>query len=398
MSTVTAEILVKAPVKFAYRAFTNATAIREWLCDVATVIPRPHGRMYLWWTGDFYTSGHYLEVEENKLVKFRWFSNIDPTPTEVTVTFTEKDGGVNVRMDHEVPSDDSWKNMADGFREQWASSLRNLKSILETGVDLRIAERPMLGIVPGDFTEEQAKSLGVPVREGLRIDGTVEGMGAQKAGIQRDDVLVGMGGKPITNDFASMQNALAGKKGGDVLEVEFYRGAEKKTVQMELGKRPMPDVPFNPVELAKQARAMYEPALIEVQKCFDGVSDEQAMQRPAPQEWSALEVMAHLIQNERFNIIFLSSLVRGYESIADDFAGNINASVEAIVKANPSIQLMLDALNRIVNEILIYTENLPAEFVENKSSYYRFGSGILQPGFHLNTHTHQIKEALVAAR
>ena len=170
MSTVTAEILVKAPVKFAYRAFTNATAIREWLCDVATVIPRPHGRMYLWWTGYFYTSGHYLEVEENKLVKFRWFSNIDPTPTEVTVTFTEKDGGVNVRMDHEVPSDDSWKNMADGFREQWASSLRNLKSILETGVDLRIAERPMLGIVPGDFTEEQAKSLGVPVREGLRID------------------------------------------------------------------------------------------------------------------------------------------------------------------------------------------------------------------------------------
>ncbi|MCB0104212.1 MAG: SRPBCC domain-containing protein, partial [Anaerolineales bacterium] len=333
MSTVTAEILVKAPVKFAYRAFTNATAIREWLCDVATVIPRPHGRMYLWWTGDFYTSGHYLEVEENKLVKFRWFSNIDPTPTEVTVTFTEKDGGVNVRMDHEVPSDDSWKNMADGFREQWASSLRNLKSILETGVDLRIAERPMLGIVPGDFTEEQAKSLGVPVREGLRIDGTVEGMGAQKAGIQRDDVLVGMGGKPITNDFASMQNALAGKKGGDVLEVEFYRGAEKKTVQMELGKRPMPDVPFNPVELAKQARAMYEPALIEVQKCFDGVSDEQAMQRPAPQEWSALEVMAHLIQNERFNIIFLSSLVGGYESIADDFGGNINASVEAIVKA-----------------------------------------------------------------
>jgi len=397
MSTVTAEILVKAPVKFAYRAFTNATAIREWLCDVATVIPRPHGRMYLWWTGDFYSSGHYLEVEENKSVKFRWFSSIDPAPTEVTVTFTEKDGGVNIRMDHEVPNDGSWKDVANGFRENWVSSLRNLKSILETGIDLRIAERPMLGIVPGDFTEEQAKALGIPVREGLRIDGAVEGMGAQKAGIQRNDVLVGMGGKPITNDFGSLQAAIAGKKGGDILEVEFYRGAEKKSVQMELGKRPMANVPFNPVELAEQARTMYAPALVEIQKCFEGVSDEQAMQRPAPNEWSALEVVAHLIQNERFNILFLSSLIDGYESTADGFGGNVNASVEAVVKANPSAKLMLDALNRVVDEILIYTENIPAEFVENKGSYYRFGSGLLQPGFHLSAHTQQIKEALAAA-
>ncbi|MFM8426873.1 MAG: SRPBCC domain-containing protein, partial [Chloroflexota bacterium] len=201
MTIVTAETFVQAPLKFAYRAFTNATSIREWLCDVATVAPHPRGRMYLWWAGDFYSSGHYLELEENKRVKFRWYSSIDPAPTEVTVTFTEKDGGVNVRMDHEVPSDDSWKNMAEGFRENWEYSLRNLKSVLETGIDLRIAERPMLGIVPGDFSEEQAKHLGVPVYEWMRLDATVEGMGAKRAGLERDDVLVSMAGKPITNDF-----------------------------------------------------------------------------------------------------------------------------------------------------------------------------------------------------
>ncbi|HNB42407.1 MAG TPA: SRPBCC domain-containing protein, partial [Anaerolineales bacterium] len=156
MTIVTAETFVQAPLKFAYRAFTNATTIREWLCDVATVAAHPRGRMYLWWAGDFYSSGHYLELEENKRVKFRWYSSIDPAPTEVTVTFTEKDGGVNVRMDHEVPSDEAWKKMAEGFRNNWQDSLRNLKSVLETGIDLRIAERPMLGIVPGDFSPEQA--------------------------------------------------------------------------------------------------------------------------------------------------------------------------------------------------------------------------------------------------
>jgi uncharacterized protein YndB with AHSA1/START domain len=398
MTVVTAEIFVQAPLKFAYRAFTNATSLREWLCDVATVAPHPRGRMYLWWAGDFYSSGHYLELEENKSVKFRWYSSIDPAPTEVTVTFTEKDGGVNVRMDHAVPDDKSWTKMAEGFRENWQDSLRNLKSVLETGIDLRIAERPMLGIVSGDFSEEQANHLGVPVHEGMRLDATVEGMGAKRAGLERDDVLISMAGKPITNDFTSLQLAIAGKKGGDVIEVEFYRGAEKKNVSMELTKRPMADVPSNPVELAKQARALMEPALAEVEKCFEGYSDEQAMKRPEPNEWSALEVVAHLIQGERFNIIFLSSLIDGYEAVADGFGSNISESVAATVKANPSIKLMMDALRRSVEEVLLFVEMLPSDFVANKGSYYRFGSGLLQPEFHLNAHTDQIRNALEAAK
>ena len=394
MTTVTAETFVQAPLKFAYRAFTNATSLREWLCDVATVSPHPHGRMYLWWAGDFYSSGHYLELEETKRVKFRWFSNIDPAPTEVTVTFTEKDGGVNVHMDHDVPQGEAWQGKPESFRENWQDSLRNLKSVLETGIDLRIAERPMLGIVPGDFSEEQAIHLGIPVREGLRLDATVDGMGAQRAGLQRDDLLVSMAGKPITNDFTSLQMAIAGKKGGDVVDVEFYRGAEKRKVAMELTKRPMADVPFNPVELAKQARALFEPALAEIEKCFEGYTDEQAMKRPEPNEWSALEVVAHLIQGERFNANFLSALIDGYEPTTDGFGSNINASVAATVKANPSIKLMMDALRRSVDEILFYVEMIPEEFVANKGSYYRFGSGMLQPGFHLNAHTEQMRKAL----
>ena len=398
MTIVTAETFVQAPLKFAYRAFTNATSLREWLCDVATVAPHPRGRMYLWWAGDFYSSGHYLELEENKRVKFRWYSSIDPAPTEVTVTFTEKDGGVNVRMDHEVPSDEAWKKMAEGFRNNWQDSLRNLKSVLETGIDLRIAERPMLGIVPGDFSPEQAKALNVPVLEGMRLDATVEGMGAKRAGIERDDVLVSMAGKPITNDFTSLQLAIAGKKGGDVIEVEFYRGAEKKKVSMELTKRPMADVPFNSVELAKKARALMEPALAEIEKCFEGYTDEQAMKRPEPNEWSALEVVAHLIQGERFNVIYLASLVDGYEAVSDGFGSNISESMTAMVKANPSIKLMMEALRRSVDEILLFVEMLPADFVANKGSYYRFGSGLLQPEFHLNAHTDQLRKALEAAK
>jgi hypothetical protein len=354
--------------------------------------------MYLWWRGDFYSSGHYLELDENKRVKFRWFSSIDPAPTEVTVTVTEKDGGTLVRMDHEVPDDESWKKIAEGFRENWVDSLENLKSVLETGIDLRLATRPMLGIVPGDFTDDQAKALGVPVREGMRLDGVVDGMGAQKCGLQKDDVIVEFADHPILNDASSFANAIAGKKGGDKIEVIFYRGPEKKTVTMELSKRPMPDVPFDPAELERQARRIYESALAEVEKAFEGFSDAQAMARPEPNEWSALETVAHLISGERFNIIFLTGLIDGYEPVTDGFGTNIHAQVQATVKANPSTDLMLGALRRAVEETLAFTSLIPAEFVANKGSYYRFASGLLQPNFHLTAHLEQIKAALVAAR
>ena len=397
MTTVSAETFVQASVKYAYQAFTNSTSMREWLCDVATAQPHPRGRMYLWWRGDFYSSGHYLELDENKRVKFRWFSNIDSAPTEVTVTFTEKDGGTLVSLMHEVPDDPSWAKSAEAFRENWVSSLENLKSVLETGVDLRIANRPMLGIVPGDFTVEQAKALGVPVREGMRLDDVVEGMGAKRAGLQKDDVLVEMAHNPITKDFNSLTNAIAGKKGGDRVEVVFYRGSEKKTIKMELGKRPMPKVPFDPVELARQAREVYESALTKLERCFDNYSDEQAMRRPAPNEWSALEVVAHLILGERFNSIFLTSLIDGYELTADGFGTNVTAQVEAMVKANPSIKMMLYTLRRAVDEILAYTELIPEEFTLNSGSYYRFGFNLLQPNFHITAHTQQIKDALASA-
>ena len=397
MTIVSVETVVRVPLKYAYRAFTNSTSLREWLCDVATVEPHPHGRMYLWWRGDFYSSGHFIELEENQQVKFRWFSNIDPAPTEVMVTFAEQGDDIRVRLEHAVPDAEGWQGKAEAFRENWVDSLENLKSVLETGIDLRIANRPMLGIMPGDFTEEQAAALGIPVRDGLRLDGTVPGMGAERAGLQKNDVLVGMAGHPITNDFNSLPNAIQGKKGGDVVEVVYYRGAEKKTVNMELGKRPMPEVPFDAAELARRARALYEPALAELEQVFVGFTDEQASRRPEPNEWSALEVVGHLVAGERFNLIYFTSLIDGYEITSDGFGTNVHALVQATVQINPSIKAMLELLRRTSEEVLAFTALIPEEFTHNKGSYYRLGFGLLQPNFHITGHLAQIKAALAAA-
>ena len=398
MTTVLSEISVSVPPALAYRAFTNATALREWLCDVATVDPHPGGRVYLWWNGDFYSSGHYLELEPDKRVKFRWFSNIDSAPTSVDVTCEAVSGGTLVRMAHTVPDDPAWKGIADGFKHHWDISLPNLKSVLETGIDLRIANRPMLGIYPGDFTPEQAARLGVPVKEGQRLDAVVEGMGAAAAGLQQDDVIVAIDGKPVVSDFGSLRNAIAGKKGGDTVQVEFYRGPEKKTVAMQLSRRTMLEVPFDSAELAKQTRAKLEPALAELEKCLAGVSDAHAAARPAPGEWCALDVLAHLLQGERSNQFFFSDVVTGYEHWADGWGGNLDAQTRATVSAYSTVATMLAELRLSFTETLALVEAFPPEFAANKGSFYRLGSQLLQSDAHILGHIPQVKAAIAAAQ
>jgi hypothetical protein len=58
---------------------------------------------------------------------------------------------------------------------------------------------------------------------------------------------------------------------------------------------------------------------------------------------------------------------------------------------------MLGALRRAVDETLAFTSLIPADFVANKGSYYRFASGLMQPNFHLTAHLEQVKSVLAAA-
>ena len=62
--TLSFKQLVKTSPENAYRAFTNATDLRRWLCNVATVVPRPGGRLYMWWNSGYYTSGEF-KIAEN---------------------------------------------------------------------------------------------------------------------------------------------------------------------------------------------------------------------------------------------------------------------------------------------------------------------------------------------
>jgi len=396
--TVTTEKFVTAPAAYVYRAFTNATVLREWLCDLATVAPRPGGRMYLWWHGEFYSNGEYMAVEENKSVTFKWFSRVDPVPTQVTVTLQEKDGGTLVTLAHTVPDGDDWAQRAEGFKQEWESSLYNLVSVLETGLDLRTFNRPMLGININDFNAEIAHQLGVPVTDGLRLDTVLEGMGAHAAGLRKDDVIISLGGKAITNDYGTLVAALQGEKGGDKVEVVFYRGSEKKTVSMELSRRPIPKVPFDAAELAKQVAAENEAAYAELAKSFEGVAEARASQRPLSTQWSAKEVLAHLIHSERYMQFLVEDMIASQEKWSDDWSGNVETHIRATVKAFPTVQALLEEYKLLLDETHAFIAAFPAEFVARKGTYFRAAAMLLNWKDHTLSHVDQIKAALKAAR
>jgi uncharacterized protein YndB with AHSA1/START domain len=395
--SVTSEKFIKATAAEVYLAFTNATLLKEWLCDVATVSPKPGGRMYLWWNGDFYSSGEYVALKPNRSITFQWFGRGESIPTQVAVTLSKKKGGTLVTMTHTLPAGEDWLKIAQGFQHEWTVSLENLVSVLETGLDRRVFDRPMLGVNPGDFSAEQAKQLGVPVTKGLRLDYVGEGMGAHAAGLVRDDVLVSLGGVPLS-DFDSLVASLHGKKGGEKVEVVFYRGPEKKTVTMELTRRPVPEVPFDIPELARGVRARYDESLAALAQTFQGVTEQEASFRPAPDEWSAKEVLGHLVLGEQFFPNYFLSLFQGQELWSDSWSGNSNELTRAAVAAYPSVPELLEELRRLSNLMVAFIETWPKDYLERKGSYFRAAGQLLEGQTHTHAHLAQIQAAIAKSR
>ena len=152
--------------------------------------------------------------------------------------------------------DPAWLPARKQINQGWTKGLKNLGSVLEEGPDLRITLRPMLGFILGEINQKIADELSLPVCEGMRLDSLVAGMGADRAGLQKDDLIVSLDGKPIAQ-FADLPGILAARQVGDWIEVEFYRGPKKHQLSLELSRRPMPNIPATPQELSETLGKVY---------------------------------------------------------------------------------------------------------------------------------------------
>jgi S1-C subfamily serine protease len=106
-------------------------------------------------------------------------------------------------------------------------------------------ERAWFGVQMIDVSEDIAQEQGLPADKGALVVEATEGGPADDAGLRGGDPQTGEGGDLIvaidgqeveTGD--ELAAAIAGKQPGDKVEVEYYRGDDKETVEVELGERP----------------------------------------------------------------------------------------------------------------------------------------------------------------
>ncbi len=389
------EKFIKAPVKDAYRAFTKQAAVCEWLCNVACIDLKSQTRLYLWWDTGYYACGEFIKVVPEKELIFSWLGREDPGKTRVRVIFKSVDSGTQVVIEHRGMKDTpKWAPSFEKIKHGWELALNNLVCILETGQDLRIVNRPMIGINVGEFSPEIASKIGVPVDQGTLVEGTIEGMGAQKAGLQNNDVLVEVDGKPVSG-YHSLTSILLPKKAGDSVNISFFRGHEKLSASMELSLRPVPEIPATADDLAQALTQIYDHGDQALESALAGVTEDEASFKMSPGDWSAKEVLAHLIHTERDWQFGIQKWIAGEDA---GYVANLDSRVRATVAAYPNIFDLVLELKRAEAETVAMLRNLPEDFTAQKDSYWLMAYQQLQFKSHIFEHADQIKAAVAAAR
>jgi serine protease Do len=121
--------------------------------------------------------------------------------------------------------------MGIGFAIPTAMARTVMTSIIEHGRVIR----GWLGVSIQNLTPELAKSLGIKETEGALIAGVESGSPADKAGLKRGDLIVGVGGKKVI-DSTGLRNMVAGMAPGTKVDIAVLRDGKEKTLSVTLGE------------------------------------------------------------------------------------------------------------------------------------------------------------------
>jgi S1-C subfamily serine protease len=139
-------------------------------------------------------------------------------------------------------------NIGIGF----AVPVNTVRDVASELIERGRVEHAFLGVSAQPIDEESAKTFNLPVKQGLLVVRIHAGSGAAKAGLKAGstevvvagesyrvggDIIVEVDGKPVKTT-EDLRDVVSAKKPGDKLKVEAYRGDDKRTFEVTLGKRP----------------------------------------------------------------------------------------------------------------------------------------------------------------
>ena len=105
-------------------------------------------------------------------------------------------------------------------------------------MELGEVRRAYLGVSMQEVSTVDAELYGLPRTMGALVQSTVGGSPAAAAGLQQEDVIVGIDGVDIERP-SQLQLLIAQRRPGEDVAVGFFRDGERREVDVQLGTAPL---------------------------------------------------------------------------------------------------------------------------------------------------------------
>lgn len=396
------EKIIEASAELIYRAFTSATAYREWLCDVSSTNPTQGGWVYLAWNNGYFASGEFTQLIPNKAVSMTWIGRGEPgwTQVDVVIVPTETQAFKVVLRHSGIGQSEAWVTAREQISKGWELGLDNLKSTLEDGRNLRLMNRPLIGIFPYEYdiyADSEKKRLGFPVDYGVLVSNVVLSYGADKAGIRSDDLIVAIDGRKVDN-IAGLFGVISEYAPGDQINIEAYRGSERLTFTVDTTPQIVQALPGSPEELAKEIEANSTRLLETLDKVVSGVSEAEASYSPGGEKWSVKETLVHFILHERNLQTWINDLA--YDSVCSCAVnpGHCLFRIRATLTTYPTLNDLMAELRRSFKETVATVAFLEPSFTQRKASYWRLGYELLEKMLPYQEYVRHMEDMIKTAR
>jgi uncharacterized protein YndB with AHSA1/START domain len=133
------QYFIRAPREAVFRAISDPEWLARWLCDRAEMSPATGSAYLLEWKNGPTHRGKVVEFLPEQRVSLSWsWPGVSLHGTVLTLSVEAADGGTLLRVEHTgFPRLEQWTDVYAGAEWGWTYFAMNLKSVLETGHDLR---------------------------------------------------------------------------------------------------------------------------------------------------------------------------------------------------------------------------------------------------------------------
>ena len=137
--SVNHQYFIRASPRRTFDALTDPKTLVKWLADRAEISPRKGGSYLLGWKDGPTHTGTVLEFRPGKRIALAWeWPGVPLKGTVFRLSVAPKGRGSILSIEHTgFPKDAKWTDLYGGAEWGWTYFALNLKSVLETGHDLR---------------------------------------------------------------------------------------------------------------------------------------------------------------------------------------------------------------------------------------------------------------------